>query len=176
MPKTVICSVDSPSHADAIAARLENAGVPKAHISVLMHERVATREFASASSHAPESVTVGDAGSVADGVSDLLARMGALSMPGTGPFIAVGPIMAGLAGAAAGATLGSITGALTGFGMAEAAAKALETRIHAGHILISVHTHDHDEAQRIQEILMHADARHISINGENDLHTFDPVM
>lgn len=171
MAKAVICTVKSRVHAETIVARLENAGVPRSHISVLMHDRCETRDFAYAHhTKAPEAAAIGGS---AGGVFGLLAGIGALSIPGAGLFIAAGPIMAALSGAAVGATLGGIDGTLIGFGLPEHEAKAFESRVKEGHILISVHTHDHDEAQRIEEILLHADARNVSITGEDDITVFD---
>lgn len=178
MAKAVICTVKSRVHAETIVARLENAGVPRSHISVLMHDRCETRDFAYAHhTKTPEAAAIGgSAGGVAGGVFGLLAGIGAMSLPGAGLFIAAGPIVAALSGAAVDATLGGITGALIGFGLPEHEAKAFENWVKEGHILISVHTHDHDEAQRIEEILVHADTSNVAITGEDDIAVFDAGM
>ncbi len=178
MSRAVICTVQNHPHAKNLVARLENAGVPRSHISILMPDRIETRDFAyEHNPRAHQSTTmVGSTGNLASEVSGFLAEIGALTIPGAGLFIAAGPIMAALSGAAVGATLGGISGALIGFGMPEHEAKALETQVKQGHILITVHTHDHDEAQRIEEILVHADAGDVSIAGEDDIPVFDAGM
>ena len=103
------------------------------------------------------------------GVLGLLAGMGALAIPGVGPFIAAGPIMAALSGAAVGAAIGGITGALVGMGIPEYEAKQYETKVKDGNILLSVHSHDRDEANLIKEIMKSAKADDISITTEESV-------
>jgi hypothetical protein len=95
-----------------------------------------------------------------------LVGIGALAIPGLGPFIAAGPIMAALSGAAAGATLGGITGALIGMGIPEYEAKRYEGKIKEGNILISVHTDDGEERARAKEIFEQTGADDISDTAE----------
>jgi hypothetical protein len=92
------------------------------------------------------------AGGVLGGTLGLLAGIGALAIPGLGPFIAAGPIMAALSGAAAGAGVGGITGALVGMGIPEYEAKAYEGKLRDGNILLSVHTDDEAQRKRALEI------------------------
>ena len=175
MAKAVICIARTQVQAETIITRLENAGISTSDVSVLMPDRSGTRDFAHEhNTKAPEGATIGaSAGGVTGGVLGLLAGIGALAIPGVGPFIAAGPIMAALTGAAVGATLGGIGGALVGLGMPEYEAKQYESKVKDGNILISVHTYDSDEASRIEEILEAAGAEDIAITGEEDVDDSD---
>ena len=168
MSKAVICIAKTQVQAETIVNRLEQAGVSTADISVLMPDRSGSRDFAHEhNTKAPEGATIGgSAGGIAGGVLGLLAGIGALAIPGVGPFIAAGPIMAALSGAAVGAAIGGIAGALVGLGMPEYEAKQYEAKVKDGNILISVHTSDRDEANRIEEILEDAGAEDVSVTGE----------
>ena len=95
-----------------------------------------------------------------------LVGIGALAIPGVGPFIAAGPIMAALAGAAVGAAAGGLTGALIGLGIPEYEAKRYEGRIKGGGILLSVHTDDSDWTKRAKDILEQTGAQDISSTSE----------
>src|ERR1700741_797163 len=123
---------------------LKSAGFRNTDISVLFPESSGTRDFAhEKSTKAPEGAATGaGTGAVVGGALGWLMGIGALAIPGLGPFIAAGPIMAALAGAAAGAVLGGLTGALIGLGIPEYEAKRYEGKIKAGNILISVHAQD----------------------------------
>jgi hypothetical protein len=96
-----------------------------------------------------------------------LAGIGALAIPGVGPFIAAGPIMAALGGAAVGGAVGGIAGALIGLGMPEYEAKRYEGKVRGGNVLISVHTEDSAEIKRAKEIFERAGAEDISSTGES---------
>lgn len=176
MAKAVICIARTQAQAETIITRLENAGIPTSDISVLMPDRSGSRDFAHEHhTKAPEGATIGaSAGGVTGGVLGLLAGIGALAIPGVGPLIAAGPIMAALSGAAVGATLGGIGGALVGLGMPEYEAKQYEAKVKDGNILISVHTYNGDEASRIEEILQAAGAEDIATTGEEDVDDPDP--
>jgi hypothetical protein len=95
-------------------------------------------------------------------VLGLLAGIGALAIPGVGPFIAAGPIMAALSGAAVGATTGGIVGGLIGLGIPEIEAKRYEEKLKSGNYLIAVHYQDGEEKDRAKEIFEAADAEDIS--------------
>jgi len=95
-----------------------------------------------------------------------LAGIGALAIPGLGPFIAAGPIMAALAGAGVGGAVGGLTGALIGMGIPEYEAKRYEGRVKDGGILLSVHSDSSDETKRAKEILERTGAKDISSTGE----------
>ena len=171
MSKAVICIAKTQAQAETIVNRLEQAAVSTADISVLMPDRSGSRDFAHEhNTKAPEGATIGgSAGGVAGGVLGLLAGIGALAIPGVGPFIAAGPIMAALSGAAVGAAIGGIAGALVGLGMPEYEAKQYEAKVKDGNILISVHTSDRDEANRIEEMLEKAGAEDVAITSEEEV-------
>jgi uncharacterized membrane protein len=95
-----------------------------------------------------------------------MVGIGALAIPGLGPFIAAGPIMAALAGAASGAAAGGLTGALIGMGIPEYEAKRYEGKVKGGNILLSVHTEDSKERDRAKEIFVKGGAEDISYTGE----------
>jgi hypothetical protein len=115
----------------------------------------------------PEGAATGAAtGGAIGGTIGLLAGIGALAIPGLGPFIAAGPIMAALSGAAAGATAGGLAGALIGLGIPEYEAKQYETKVKGGNILISVHTDDGAERSRAKEVYTRNQAEDIATAGE----------
>src|SRR6185295_19443066 len=93
------------------------------------------------------------AGGALGGTLGLLVGIGALAIPGLGPLIAAGPILAALSGAAAGAAVGGITGALIGMGIPELEAKQYEGKIRGGNILLSIHVDDAGERARAKKIL-----------------------
>ncbi|HEX5445222.1 MAG TPA: hypothetical protein VFW87_15390, partial [Pirellulales bacterium] len=110
--------------------------------------------------------TGGVTGGVLGGALGWMAGIGALAIPGLGPFIAAGPIMATLGGAAVGATVGGVTGALIGMGLPEFEAKQYEDKIKGGNILIAVDARDGDDAKRVEHILEDAEAEDISSAAE----------
>ena len=105
-------------------------------------------------------------GALLGGGLEWLAGIGALAIPGLGPFIAAGPIMAALAGAGVGGAVGGLTGALVGMGIPEYEAKRYEGRVKDGGILLSVHSDSSDETKRAKEILQQTGAQDISSTGE----------
>ena len=169
MERSVICIVDTLSQAEHAVQELRHAGFSPDHISVLFPDKQGTRDFAhEQNTKAPEGATTGaGAGGLLGGALGWLAGIGALAIPGVGPFIAAGPIMAALGGAAVGATVGGIGGALVGMGMPEIEAKRYEGKIRGGNILISVHTEDSDERTRVKEIFKNAGAEDIASSGES---------
>jgi hypothetical protein len=166
MSKTsVFCIAKSHSHAEQIVERLQGSGFPASEISVLLPDTEGKHDMGLVkASKAPEGATTGAAtGGVTGGVLGLLAGIGALAIPGVGPFIAAGPIMAALSGAALGATAGGIVGGLIGMGIPEFEAKRYEDKLKAGNYLIAVHAHDGDETDRAKEIF--------KSNGADDITT-----
>src|SRR3954454_18449558 len=154
--------------AGRIVDDLKTAGFSNNDISVLFPDKGGTRDFAhEKSTKAPEGAATGaGTGGVLGGALGWLAGIGALAIPGVGPFIAAGPLMAALSGAAVGAVVGGLTGTLVGMGIPEYEAKRYEGKIKAGNILISVHTDDSNERSRAKEIFEHAGAEDISSTGE----------
>jgi len=147
---------------------LRNAGFRNTDISALLPQNQGTKDFAhEKNTKAPEGATTGGAtGAVLMGALGWLAGIGALSIPGLGPFIAAGPIMGALAGAGAGAVAGGIIGALTGLGMPEYEAKRYEGRIKQGGILLSVHCDSSDWVDRAKKVLEQTGAEDIASSGE----------
>ena len=130
-------------------------------ISVLLPENVGTKDFApEKNTKAPEGTTTGaGTGAVVGGTLGLLAGIGALAIPGLGPFIAAGPIMGALAGAGTGGVVGGIIGALVGMGIPEYEAKRYEGMIKEGRILLSVHCDNSDWVKRAKDVLERIGAR-----------------
>jgi hypothetical protein len=135
---------------------------------VLFPDTAGTRDFAhEKNTKAPEgAATGGVAGMGVGAVLGWLAGIGTLAIPGVGPFIAAGPIMAALGGAALGGATGGLLGALVGLGIPEYEAKLYEGRLRSGNILISVHTDDRDEVKRAKKILETGGAEDISSSTE----------
>jgi hypothetical protein len=114
-------------------------------------------------SKAPEGATTGAVtGGVTGGVIGLLAGIGALAIPGVGPLIAAGPIMAALSGAAIGGTTGGVVGGLIGLGIPEIEAKRYEDKLKKGNYLISVHAHDDEQEDKAKDIFRAANAEDIT--------------
>jgi len=168
MAKAVFCTVATSTQAAQVVDRLKLAGFTSNDISVLMPDKAGTKEFAvDNQTKAPEGAAAGaSTGAVLGGSLGWLAGIGALAIPGVGPLIAAGPIMAALTGAAVGGTLGGFTGALIGMGIPEYEAKRYEGRLKGGHALISVHSEDSAETERAKEIFEAAGAEDISTAGE----------
>jgi hypothetical protein len=147
---------------------LRAAGFRGTDISVLMPENVGTKDFVhKKDTKAPEGATTGAAsGALIGGTLGWLAGIGALAIPGLGPFIAAGPIMGLLAGAGAGGAVGGIAGALIGMGIPEYEAKRYEGRVKSGGILVSVHCDDSGWVKRAKTILDQTGAEEVGTAGE----------
>lgn len=147
---------------------LKDAGFRNTDISVLFPENAGTKDFAhEKGTKAPEGAATGaSTGAVVGGGLGWLAGIGALAIPGLGPFIAAGPIMAALAGVGVGGVVGGITGALIGMGIPEYEAKRYEGRVKEGGILLSVHSDSSEWTKRAKEILERTGAQDISSTGE----------
>src|SRR6188768_4444137 len=141
MKKSVIGIVESETQAQQIVSELQAGGTSSSEISVLFPDKRGTKDFAHEhNTKAPEGAVAGvGAGGLIGGTIGLLAGIGALAIPGVGPLIAAGPLMAALSGAAAGATVGGVAGALVGLGIPEIEAKKYEGKLKGGNILVSVH-------------------------------------
>lgn len=168
MSKSVFCIAKSEGQAQRIVVDLKGAGFSNNDISVLFPDKTGSRDFAHEHhTKAPEGTAAGaGVGGLLGGTLGWLAGIGSLAIPGVGPFIAAGPIMAALGGAAVGATVGGITGALAGMGVPEYEAKRYEGRLREGNYLISVHTEDGTQSKRAKEIFERAGAEDISSAGE----------
>ena len=152
--KAVFCIADSVAQAEQIVDSLKASGFYPDDISLLFPDKNMTRDFAyEKNTKAPEGATAGaGAGGLLGGALGWLVGIGALTLPGVGPFIAAGPVLVALSGAAVGGAIGGIAGALIGMGIPEIEAKLYESKIQSGHILISVHTENPDEIHKARGI------------------------
>src|ERR1700683_3172035 len=148
--------------------RLLAAGFSNDDISVLLPDNQGSKDFAhEKNTKAPEGTTTGvTAGGGSGGTLGVLAGIGALAIPGVGPFIAAGPIIGALAGLGVGGAVGGLIGALVGMGIPEYEAKRYEGHIKAGGVLLSVHCDTSDEITRAKDLLQHSGAQDISSSGE----------
>jgi hypothetical protein len=168
MAKAVFCIAKSEEQATSIVNQLKEAGFSNDDVSVLLPDRAGSRDFAHEHhTKAPEGAATGAiAGGVMAGVLGWLVGIGSLAIPGVGPLIAAGPILAALSGAAAGGAVGGLAGGLVGLGIPEYEAKQFEGKVKNGNILISVHTEDSKERSVAKQIFDDAHADDISYSGE----------
>jgi hypothetical protein len=155
--------------AERAVDQLRDAGFRSTDISVLFPENVGTKDLAARkATKAPEGATTGGgAGAIVGGALGWLTGIGALAIPGLGPFIAAGPILATLAGVGVGGAVGGITGALIGLGIPEYEARRYQGRVEKGGILLSVHSDDAEWTRRAKEILERSGAEDIASTGES---------
>jgi hypothetical protein len=155
--------------AEAAVDHLVRSGFSEQDVSVLMSDVDATREFAhEKNTKAPEGTAVGaTTGGVVGGALGLLAGIGALAIPGIGPLIAAGPIVAALAGVGAGGAVGGLIGALVGLGIPEYEAIRYEGRVKNGGILLSVHCDTSEEISQAKHMLKATGAEDIASSGES---------
>jgi hypothetical protein len=146
-----------------------NDGFPVSSVSVLLPENLGGKSIGTEkATKAPEGATAGaGAGAVIGGALGVLAGVGLLAIPGLGPFIAAGPIMAGLAGLGVGGAVGGFAGALIGMGIPEFEAKRYEGRLKEGGILLSVHCDTSEQIKRGKEILKNTGAEDITSTSES---------
>jgi hypothetical protein len=166
--KSVFCIANSRAQADMIVDQLKNADFSNNDISALFADKGTSRDFAHEKhTKAPEgAVTGAGAGGAIGGALGWIVGIGALVIPGVGPFIAAGPIMAALSGAAIGAAAGGVAGGLIGLGMPEIEAKRYEGKLKEGNILLSVHTENSEEISKAKDIFTKAQAHDICVTGE----------
>ncbi len=164
MKQAVICIVPLESQAARIVEALRTAGFLNSDISILMPDESGVRDMGHEKhSKAPEGTSTGaGAGALFGGALGWLAGIGALAIPGVGPLVAAGPIMAALSGAAVGAATGGVTGGLIGLGIPEYEAKQYESKLHEGNVLISVHTESEEQIKTAERIFKE--------NGAKDVH------
>ena len=168
MKASVYCIANTTAQAENIVAALKGAGFSNDSISALMPDKRSTKDFAHEhSTKAPEGATAGGVAGLGVGAAlGWLAGIGALAIPGVGPFIAAGPIMAALGGAAVGTAAGGVVGALVGMGIPEFEAKRYDSKIREGNILISVHTEDSKQRDVARDVFKRFDASDISTGSE----------
>ncbi|HZS60006.1 MAG TPA: quinol:electron acceptor oxidoreductase subunit ActD [Gemmatimonadaceae bacterium] len=170
----------SQSAVETAVAALEQAGFRSTDISALLPENEGTKDFAhEKGTKAPEGASTGaGTGAAIGGVLGWLTGIGALAIPGLGPFIAAGPIMAALAGVGVGGAVGGLTGALIGMGIPEYEAKRYEGRVKNGGILLSVHSDNSDWTDKAKRILEQTGAQDIASASEKsgDIQNADKPM
>jgi len=168
MTSCVYCIAKSDAQAVRIASQLRTAGFAPSDISVLAPDRGGVRDLGHQNAtKAPEGAATGaGTGAILGGALGWLAGIGALAIPGVGPLIAAGPIIATLSGLAVGGTLGGFTGALVGMGIPEYEAQQYAGKLREGNILLCVHADNGDDAARIRQIFSDEKAEHISTGAE----------
>lgn len=166
--KSVFCITTSREQADRIVDHLKTSNFSNNDISVLFPDKGTSRDFAhEKNTKAPEGAVAGaGTGGVVGGALGWIVGIGALAIPGVGPFIAAGPILAALSGAAIGAAAGGIAGGLIGLGIPELEAKRYEGKVKAGNILLSVHAENSDEITLAKDIFTKGGAQDICTSGE----------
>ena len=147
---------------------MRDEGFRNTDISVLLPENEGTKDFAhKKETKAPEGAATGaGSGAVVGGALGWLASVGALAIPGVGPFIAAGPIVGLLAGIGVGGTVGGLVGAMVGLGIPEYEAKRYEGRVKRGGILVSIHCDNSDWVKRAKEVLQQTGAQDVASSGE----------
>lgn len=168
MNASVYCTARNAAQAENIIDALKLANFSNNDISALLPDKRGTKDFAHEhNTKAPEGATTGGVAGLGVGAAvGWLAGIGALAIPGVGPLIAAGPIMAALGGAAVGTAAGGVVGGLVGMGIPEFEAKRFDAKIREGNILISVHTEDGDQREAAREIFKRNDADDISTGAE----------
>ncbi len=170
---------DRVSVEEAVEA-LRAAGFRGTDISVLFQDNQGTKDFAhEKNTKAPEGATAGGiVGGISGGVLGWLTGIGALAIPGLGPLVAAGPIVAALAGVGAAGAVGGIIGGLVGMGVPEYEAKRFEGRIKQGGVLMSVHCDSDDWVKRAKELLRRTGAEGVASTTESgaDYYVSDKPM
>lgn len=193
MSKVVFGLADNSEHADRIVQRLQDAGFAYSDISVLFSDnqnkfrRERVEDFhgeevvvdetrtpgkkgtlgTEKHTKAPEGAATGaTAGGIIGGSLGLLAGIGSLAIPGLGPFIAAGPIIAALSGSAVGGALGLLVGSLVGLGIPEYEAKKYESQLKQGFVLISINANDSKQIDRAKDVLQKEGAHDIACSSE----------
>jgi hypothetical protein len=169
--KSVLGIYTSRSAVELALTHLREAGFASTNISILLPENLGPKELTTEkATKAPEGTTAGaTSGAVIGGALGWLVGIGALAIPGLGPFIAAGPIIAALAGIGVGGAVGGFTGALVGLGIPEYEAKRYEGRLQKGGILTSVHCDTSEEIDRAKEVLKSTGAEDISTTSESSV-------
>ena len=150
---------------------LTKSGFPISDVSVLVPETLGAKDMGTQkATKAPEGATAGaSSGAIVGGTLGLLVGIGALAIPGVGPLIAAGPLVASLAGIGAGGAIGGVTGALIGAGIPEYEAKRYEGRLQKGGILLSIHCDTSEEVDQAKEILKRTGGEDVSSTSESSV-------
>jgi hypothetical protein len=162
--KAVFCIAEDRTKAISILNSLRSSGFTESQISLITSKANGESDIElEGDTKAPEGTAAGaSSGLVLGGALGWMVGIGALAIPGLGPFIAAGPLMAALAGAAIGSAAGGVTGALIGLGFSEYEAKQYESHLREGNSLISVSVASDEDSERARNIFENAGAKHIS--------------
>lgn len=164
---TVIGVADGAAHAERIVQGLQRAAFPSSAISVLVAATNDARVDDGGETKAPEGAVAGvGSGGLIGGALGWLTGVGALVIPGLGPFVAAGPLIAALSGAALGATVGGVAGGLVGLGFSQHDAERYEAQVRAGRILVSVHVATRRAVEVARRILADHGAREVSVTDD----------
>ncbi len=171
MSKSIFCIATTQGQAERIVTGLQGIGFADSELSVLMPDTSGTHDIGHiVATKAPEGTATGAAaGGLTGGVLGLLAGIGALAIPGLGPFIAAGPIMAALSGAAIGATTGGVVGGLIGLGIPEVEAKRYEEKLQKGNYLISAHYDTDKQYKSAKHVFESNEAEDITTTTESSV-------
>jgi len=171
MTQAVICIAATTAEAERIVEGLKNANFTTDDISLLMPDRFGAEELGyEKHSKAPEGMTTGlSTGAILGGALGYLAGIGALSIPGLGPLIAAGPLVAAMGGLMVGGALGGVSGGLIGLGIPEYEAKKYERKIRSGSTLIAVHVETAKEAKLAEDVFRLVGGTDIHRTGEESL-------
>ncbi len=173
--KSVLGIYSNRDSVETAVAAFRDAGFERSDISVLLPENLGSKQITTEKeTKAPEGATAGaTSGAVIGGALGWLVGIGALAIPGLGPFIAAGPIMAALAGVGVGGAVGGVTGALVGMGIPEYEAKRYEGRLQKGGILLSVHCRTSEDISRAKAVMERTGAEDISSTSESSADSSD---
>jgi len=168
MAKAIYCIAATREQAMDIIDTLRKDGFSQNAISALIpdHETGPSLGIEKQTKALEGTAAGASAGGVFGAVLGLLAGIGTLAIPGVGPLLAAGPLLATLSGMGLGASVGGLAGGLIGLGLPEYEAKRYEGRLGEGHILISVHCDGPDDIERVRNIFMAAAAQDISVSQE----------
>src|SRR3954468_8266177 len=157
MIKTVIGSFDSYDEAQRVVSELEREGFMASDVSIVASNASGKYSTADPSSTTPADDASGVAtgavtGGVVGGAAGLAASLMGLAIPGIGPIIAAGPIVATLSGAGVGAVAGGLIGGLTDMGVSKTDAEYYAESVRRGGALVTVRADD-TRAERAAEIM-----------------------
>lgn len=166
--KMIFCSFPDDVVAEAVLLKLQGSGISSDQVSVIFPERGKVKNYVlEKHSKAPEGAAAGGGtGGVVGGILGWLVGIGSLAIPGVGPFIAAGPILAALSGSALGAAVGGLIGSLVGMGVSEVEAKKYEQQLKAGHVLIAAQAKNEDEVRKVRQIFTDSGGRDITETSE----------
>jgi hypothetical protein len=165
--KSVFGIYSNRSAVESAITVLKDAGFSNSAISVLLPESINKDVGTESGTKAPEGAAVGvGSGAAIGGALGWLLGVGALAIPGIGPVIAAGPIVAALAGIGVGGAFGGFAGCLVGVGISEDAAERYEGRLLKGGILIAVCCETSEEIARAKEIMERTKAEDIGSSEE----------